>query len=96
MGPTTVLRFTYASLTTPATVYDYDMATRERELKKRTEVLGSFQSEHYRTRRLWATASDGAAIPYFRPLPAGHAAGRIGAPVSLRLWLLRRGHGIGL
>ena len=60
---TTTLRFTYASLTTPASVYDYDMATRERELKKRTEVLGSFQSEHYRTRRLWATASDGAKVP---------------------------------
>ena len=60
---TTVLRFTYASLTTPATVYDYDMQTRARELKKRTEVLGGFESEHYRTRRLWATASDGAAIP---------------------------------
>ncbi len=60
---TTVLRFTYASLTTPTTVYDYDMATRAREFKKQTEVLGGFQSEHYRTRRLWATASDGAEIP---------------------------------
>ena len=66
---TTVLRFTYASLATPATVYDYDMATRERELKKRAEVLGESESEHYRTRRLWATASDGADHTHFRPLP---------------------------
>ena len=60
---TTILRFTYASLTTPATVYDYDMGTRAREFKKRTEVPGGFESEDYRTRRLGATASDGATIP---------------------------------
>ena len=60
---TSILRFTYASLTTPATVYDYDMVTREREFRKQTEVLGGFESELYWTRRVWAKARDGASIP---------------------------------
>jgi oligopeptidase B len=57
------LRFAYASLTTPATVYDYDMAGRTRELRKRTEVLGGFDSRDYVARRLWAPARDGALVP---------------------------------
>ena len=60
---TTSLRFSYASMTSPATVYDYDMGTREREFKKQTEVLGGFESGNYRTRRLWATARDGVPVP---------------------------------
>jgi oligopeptidase B len=57
------LRFSYASLTTPPTVFDYDMASRERELRKQTEVLGGFSPEHYITRRLWAPARDGTQVP---------------------------------
>jgi oligopeptidase B len=57
------LRFTYASMTTPPTVYDYNMHTRERQFKKQIEVLGGFNSENYETRRLWATARDGTQIP---------------------------------
>jgi oligopeptidase B len=60
---TTTLRFTYASMTTPPTVYDYDMRTREREFKKQTEVLGGFNPENYMTRRVWATARDGTPVP---------------------------------
>ena len=60
---TTTLRFSYASLTSPSTVYDYDMRTRQREFRKQTEVLGGFDSEKYRTRRLWATARDGVPVP---------------------------------
>ena len=60
---TSKLRFSYTSLTTPATVYDYDMGTREREFRKQTQVLGGFSSEKYVTRRLFATAGDGARIP---------------------------------
>jgi len=58
-----ILRFSYASLTTPATVYDYDMGTRLREFRKQTEVLGGFSSEKYQSRRVFATAADGAQIP---------------------------------
>ena len=57
------LRFSYASLTTPATVYDYDMDTREREFQKQTEVLGDFSSDKYQSRRVFATAEDGTQIP---------------------------------
>ncbi|MFQ6027311.1 MAG: S9 family peptidase [Dehalococcoidia bacterium] len=57
------LRFSYTSLTTPATTYDYDMGTRQREFRKQTEVLGSFTPEDYRTRRLLAPAQDGTLIP---------------------------------
>ena len=57
------LRYSYASLTTPPTVYDYDMATQEREFKKQTEVLGEFDSANYRSRRLLAPARDGTLVP---------------------------------
>ena len=60
---TSTLRFAYNSLTTPATVYDYDMSTREREFRKQTEVLGGFSSEKYRARRVFAAAGDGTQIP---------------------------------
>ncbi len=56
-------RFNYQSLTTPPTVYDYDMATKERLILKRTEVLGGYDPARYRTERIYATASDGARVP---------------------------------
>ena len=58
-----ILRFSYASLTTPATIYDYDMNTREREFRKQTEVLGDFSPGKYQSRRVSATAEDGTQIP---------------------------------
>ncbi|MEM8950311.1 MAG: S9 family peptidase [Pseudomonadota bacterium] len=57
------LRFSYTSLTTPASVYDYDMVTRERELLKRQPVLGDFDRDAYESERLFVTAEDGAKIP---------------------------------
>ncbi|NBC18050.1 MAG: prolyl oligopeptidase family serine peptidase, partial [Bacteroidetes bacterium] len=60
---TDVLRFGYTSMTTPNSVYDYDMATRERTLRKRTEVLGDFDPDAYTTERLYATAEDGTQVP---------------------------------
>lgn len=57
------LRFTYTSLTTPDTVYDYNLDSRERTLKKRKPVLGGYEPEEYRTERIFATASDGTEIP---------------------------------
>ncbi len=60
---TTAVRFAYASLTTPPSVYDYDMVVGTRTLLKREEVLGDFDPEHYRTERLYATAPDGVEVP---------------------------------
>ena len=60
---TRVLRFTYSSLVTPPSVYDYDMVTTARELKKRDAVLGGYDSAHYTIERLMAPARDGALVP---------------------------------
>jgi len=57
------LRFVYESMTTPECTYDYDMSTRERELKKQEVVLGGFDPNNYETARLHATATDGARVP---------------------------------
>jgi oligopeptidase B len=60
---TTVIRFTYSSMTTPAQVFDYDMATRERTLLKTQEVPSGHDAEQYVTRRLMAPADDGQLVP---------------------------------
>ncbi|MCU1443052.1 MAG: protease 2 [Cryobacterium sp.] len=57
------LRMTYTSFVTPATVYDYVVATGERRLLKRQPVLGHYDPEMFEQRREWATASDGTRIP---------------------------------
>ncbi|MFT5970401.1 MAG: oligopeptidase B, partial [Flavobacteriales bacterium] len=57
---TTDLRFNYTSLTTPSTVYDYNMDTKAKELMKQQEVLGgNFASENYVSERLFAPSRDG-------------------------------------
>ena len=60
---TTKLRFNYTSLITPSSVFDYDMETNERELKKETEVLGGYDRTQYKSEWLLATAPDGTQIP---------------------------------
>ncbi|MBO9612714.1 MAG: S9 family peptidase [Dyadobacter sp.] len=57
------LRYIYTSLTTPSSVYDYNMETRDKELKKRQEVVGGYNPEEYVTERLYATARDGVKVP---------------------------------
>jgi oligopeptidase B len=56
-------RFSYASLATPLSTYDYDLGTRERLLRKRQPVLGGYDPARYATARLRATAADGTAVP---------------------------------
>ncbi|HXI84560.1 MAG TPA: S9 family peptidase [Verrucomicrobiae bacterium] len=60
---TTTLRFTYESLTTPRSVYDYDMVTHERKLLKQQPVKGGYDPAHYQTERVFATAADGTLVP---------------------------------
>src|ERR1039458_7319193 len=60
---TTKLRYTYESLTTPSSVYDYDMITHERTLLKRQPVRGGYDPDRYQTERVFATAADGTPIP---------------------------------
>ena len=57
------LRYYYSSLTTPNSVYDYDMKTKQRSLIKEQEVLGGFDKKNYQTERIYATATDGTSIP---------------------------------
>jgi oligopeptidase B len=60
---TKLFRFGYQSFTTSPSVFDYDMATKERKLLKRTEVLGGYDPDKYQSERRYATAADGARIP---------------------------------
>lgn len=60
---TNVLRITYESLTTPLSVCDYDMTTRERKLLKQQPVKGGYDPDRYQTERVYATAADGTLIP---------------------------------
>ncbi len=60
---TTILRFTYSSPTTPAQVFDYDMETRTRTLRKTQEVPSGHDPADYVTRRIFAPASDGETVP---------------------------------
>jgi oligopeptidase B len=60
---TTRLRFTYSSMTTPAEVYDYDMASRQRTLRKRQEIPSGHDPANYVTTRIMAPGHDGAAVP---------------------------------
>ncbi len=60
---TDLLRFHYTSFITPMSVYDYNMNTGERVLKKRTEVLGGYDPGEYTSERFFATAQDGTQIP---------------------------------
>ncbi|MBV8467950.1 MAG: S9 family peptidase, partial [Burkholderiales bacterium] len=58
-----VYRYSYESMTTPETIYDYDMATRQQTQMKRRPVLGDFDPARYVTERVWAKARDGVDVP---------------------------------
>ncbi|WP_233024714.1 S9 family peptidase [Rhodopseudomonas boonkerdii] len=60
---TTNLRFAYSSMTTPSEVYDYDMVTRTRVLRKRQEIPSGHNPADYVTTRIMAKADDGAEVP---------------------------------
>jgi oligopeptidase B len=60
---TTNLRFSYSSMTTPSEVYDYDMTSRARTLRKRQEIPSGHNPADYVTTRIMATSHDGAEVP---------------------------------
>ena len=62
-GNTTLLRYGYSSLTTPNSVFDYDMAAKTRTLLKQDSVLGGFDKNNYESKRLWAMAADSTMVP---------------------------------
>jgi oligopeptidase B len=60
---TTTLRFSYSSMTTPSEIYDYDMASRTRTLRKRQEIPSGHNPADYVTTRIMAKSHDGAEVP---------------------------------
>ena len=61
---TDILRYSYQSLATPSSVIDFNMKTKEKEIKKEQEVLGGkFDKNNYIEERVWATATDGTKVP---------------------------------
>ncbi len=56
-------RYTYQSLVTPKSVFEYDFAKRESRLLKETPVLGGFDRKNYESERIYVAASDGARVP---------------------------------
>ncbi|WP_250436677.1 S9 family peptidase [Hanstruepera flava] len=103
----TVLRYSYNSLTTPSSVIDYDFKTKSKTVKKEQAVLGDFDKRDYESKRLWATAADGTKIPMSMVYRKGmelngknplllYAYGSYGSTIdpyfsSIRLSLLNRG-----
>ncbi|HYL86336.1 MAG TPA: S9 family peptidase [Candidatus Angelobacter sp.] len=101
------LRFQYESFITPRSIFDYDVHTRERVLRKQQPVLGGYDPSQYSSERLHATASDGTRIPlsiaYRRDTPRdgtaplllyGYGSYGISMPVNFssnRLSLVNRG-----
>lgn len=60
---TDVVRYGYTSMTTPSSVFDYNMNTQEKKLMKQQEVVGGYNKDEYKTERLYATAKDGTKVP---------------------------------
>ena len=60
---TNILRYGYNSFTTPSSIIDFNMETKEKEVKKEQEVLGGqFDKNNYTSERIWATARDGEKV----------------------------------
>jgi oligopeptidase B len=61
---TEILRYSYQSMATPSSIIDFNMRTKEKEIKKEQEVLGgTFDKNNYKEERVWATAQDGTKVP---------------------------------
>jgi len=57
------LRYNYTSMTTPSSVFDFNLRNGEKKLMKQQEVLGGFSKDDYVTERVFATAKDGTKVP---------------------------------
>lgn len=61
---TEILRYSYTSMTTPRTVYDYNMRTKDQKMMKQQEVMDkNFSSDNYVCERIYATVRDGVKVP---------------------------------
>jgi oligopeptidase B len=60
---TPVIRYTYASMITPNSTYEYNFKTRKSDLLKQQEIPSGYDKTKYETTRVWATARDGVKVP---------------------------------
>ena len=60
---TNILRYSYSSLVTPWSTYDYNMETGEKTLLKQDRILGGYDQKNYFSERLYAKSRDGEKIP---------------------------------
>ena len=60
---TDILRFSYSSLVTPTSTFDYNMNSEQRSLLKQDEVVGGYDSNKYMSKRMYASARDGNSVP---------------------------------
>ncbi|MCF6288581.1 MAG: S9 family peptidase [Proteobacteria bacterium] len=60
---TETLRYSFASMTTPYSIYDFNMQTGEQKLLKQDEVIGDYKAANYHSQRTTVTARDGVEIP---------------------------------
>lgn len=60
---TVMLRYSYTSMTTPNSTFDYNMKSKEKKLVKQQEVVGNFDPSNYISERLYASARDGVEVP---------------------------------
>ena len=87
---TTKLRFAYSSTTTPSEVYDYDMATRTRTLRKSQEIPSGHDPADYVTTRITAKLATARRCRSSSCI-AKDRRSTVGAAIALRLRLLRHG-----
>ncbi len=57
------LRYSYTSMTIPSSVVSYHIPTKEKTILKQQEVVGGYDATQYESKRIWAKASDGTAVP---------------------------------
>jgi oligopeptidase B len=58
-----LIRVGVGSFITPASIYDYVVATGELILRKQAPVLGGYDPDEYEQHRTWAVADDGVRVP---------------------------------
>jgi len=83
---TDILRFGYTSMTTPSSVFDYNMDTKDKVLLKQQTIIGGYDESLYASKRMWATARDGAKVPMsvvYKKVAPGCNPGLAGRPTLL-------------
>lgn len=60
---TALLRYNYNSMTTPSSLYEFDMKERKSVLLKRQEIVGGYTPSCYVTERHLAPSHDGVMVP---------------------------------